>query len=261
MTIRGKFRPWRCEGNPRTGWGRTPQLRPRHSNLQPIVNLDSLHAQPTDPFSEVLQSWYLPDWQAGLAEFRAPWGIAVPQGLATFYVVLGGPCLLTCEEAKTRSQLNVGDVLLLPHGSAHRLQDQPDSPARSLAGGFDSGDSRGGSGLSLEPTTGLIYGCFSVGQHVFQPVTGGLPPVVRLKAESFDALRGCAAIAKMVVDQQAVAAPVGTRLSTNSFESCSFRRSVPSSSGMAMPATRRLTPRERRGSRPPWTKRSVLPWG
>jgi AraC-like DNA-binding protein len=181
--------------------------RAGHSNLQPIVNSSRRHSLPPDPLSEVLQRWYLPDWRAGLAEFQAPWGITVPQGLAAFYVVLSGPCLLTCEKTETRSQLSVGDVLLLPHGSAHRLQDQPDSPAMSFPECFDSGGSRGERRRGLEPTTKLIYGCFSVERHVFQPVTGGLPPVIRLRADSFLALRGYSAIAQMVADEQVAAAP------------------------------------------------------
>ena len=34
-----------------------------HLSSQPIVNSTSLHSLPTDPFSEVLQRWYLPDWR------------------------------------------------------------------------------------------------------------------------------------------------------------------------------------------------------
>jgi AraC family transcriptional regulator, alkane utilization regulator len=171
------------------------------------VNSSSLNTQPADPFSEVLQRWYLPGWHAGLAEFDRPWGISVPQGLAALYVLLSGPCLLTLEEVGTQDQLQSGEVVLLPHGSAHRLRDKPDSPTTPFSGSFEQACHRPGCAQDLEPPTRLVFGCFSLESYGFQPVTSGLPQAVRLNADSFQALRGYRTIAQLVADEQAAAAP------------------------------------------------------
>jgi len=58
------------------------------------MNTDIQSTQPTDPVSEVLRALFLPGWRAGLAALRVSVGIAVPQGLASFYLVLAGRVLL-----------------------------------------------------------------------------------------------------------------------------------------------------------------------
>lgn len=86
-----------------------------------------IQAKPTDPLSESLRAWLLPGWWAGLAEFDAPWGIAVPHGLGSLYVVLAGRCCLTLADGSQREEIEAGDVLLLSRGVAYRLQDGPES--------------------------------------------------------------------------------------------------------------------------------------
>lgn len=171
------------------------------------MNSNSQYAAPADPFSQVLHGWHPPDWFAGLAELNSPWGISVPEGLASLFVVLGGRCLLTVGELGTRDVLESGDVLLLAHGSAHRLQDKPNSPTTPLRAGFGRECRHLPCPHEAMPSTKLIYGCFSVASHGFQTLTAGFPSVVRLKVESCQSLRGCRALAEVVASEQSMAAP------------------------------------------------------
>src|SRR5579863_6616863 len=81
-----------------------------------------------------------------LSDLGAPWGFWVDgSATAKFHLVLDGRAMLTLGEPGTApAELSAGDLVLLPHGSAHLTQDHRDSPAppldqilaeRSLAGG------------------------------------------------------------------------------------------------------------------------------
>ncbi len=176
-----------------------------------MVNSYNQSAALADPFSEVLHGWIPPNWFAGLAELSSPWGISVPERMASLFVVLGDRCLLTFEECEAQQMLQDGDVLLLTQGDAIRLQDRPDSPTMPLRADF--GKSGGHlvcaheAAPSTRPSGRLIYGCFSVACHGFQALTAGFPPVVRLNAESCPDLQGCQALAGLVANEQSLSAP------------------------------------------------------
>ncbi|WP_221927836.1 cupin domain-containing protein [Isoptericola variabilis] len=64
--------------------------------------------------------------------FAAPWGIAMPAlpGVLLFHLLLEGEAVVEVEGE--RHPLGVGDLLLVPHGTGHRILSSPDAPARSL---------------------------------------------------------------------------------------------------------------------------------
>ncbi|WP_287196480.1 cupin domain-containing protein [Mesorhizobium sp.] len=76
----------------------------------------------SDLLSEVLQDLRLSNATYGRSELTAPWGIQVPfkEGVR-FHFVAEGRCLMRSDGLKP-VMMNKGDVVLLPHGSAHELR-------------------------------------------------------------------------------------------------------------------------------------------
>ncbi|HEX4661633.1 MAG TPA: AraC family transcriptional regulator [Streptosporangiaceae bacterium] len=67
-----------------------------------------------------------------VSDFAAPWGFEVERSpVAKFHVVLHGAASLALGDGKPVA-LASGDLVLLPHGDGHIVQDQPGSPARPL---------------------------------------------------------------------------------------------------------------------------------
>ncbi len=65
----------------------------------------------------------------------APWGFGVhARGLAAFHVVVSGDCWLQVDADGEPRRLHAGDLVILPHGNAHWLRDDPDSGAFALEG-------------------------------------------------------------------------------------------------------------------------------
>ncbi len=129
------------------------------------------------------------DVQANLyfrAAFSAPFSVAVPADRRRIRFHLG--CrgkswvgLLTGEQA-TYGQ---GDLILVPHGSAHVLADGPNTPALPLDDVLKQATSErvgciayGGKGAAVE----LVCGHFGFNEDIVHPVVESLPPLIHIKA-------------------------------------------------------------------------------
>jgi AraC-like DNA-binding protein len=88
---------------------------------------------PNDLLSEVLQDLRLARASYGRSELTAPWAIEIPykEGIR-FHFVAEGSCWML-SDAQAPLALETGDVVLLPHGSAHVIADQPSRRPKSLA--------------------------------------------------------------------------------------------------------------------------------
>lgn len=77
----------------------------------------------TDPLSEILQDLRLAKADYGRSEFTAPWGLHVPHkdGVRLHFVVEGAVTLW--QEKHDTIRLEAGDLVLLPHGTAHVMAD------------------------------------------------------------------------------------------------------------------------------------------
>ncbi len=86
-----------------------------------------------DLLSEVLQDLRLSNATYGRSELTAPWGIQIPfkEGVR-FHFVAEGRCLMRSDGLKP-VMMNEGDVVLLPHGSAHEIANDPTCATRPLA--------------------------------------------------------------------------------------------------------------------------------
>ncbi len=160
----------------------------------------------SDPLSAVLRRWSLPCRRTGLARLNAPWAFAVPRGAAALYVVLGGECLLTVESGAAAERLQPGDILLLTHGDAHRLQDRLDSPLQPFPEGLDAARRETPEDMA-PPSAHLLFACFSLESYGDHSTTHGLPERIRLTLDASPTLRGFETIAQLVAAEQAAAAP------------------------------------------------------
>jgi AraC-like DNA-binding protein len=131
-----------------------------------------------------------------LSDLGAPWGFWVDgSATAKFHLVLDGRATLTLEEpGATPAELSAGDLVLLPHGSAHLMQDRRDSPAppldqilaeRPLAGGPGHPEAAerlayGGDG----PRTTLLCGGFALATGLPENLLSLLPVILVLDTTS-----------------------------------------------------------------------------
>ncbi|WP_129843445.1 AraC family transcriptional regulator [Streptomyces sp. RFCAC02] len=111
----------------------------------------------------------------------APFGRWFPASRAAgFHVVLDGTCWLLPPGAEPIA-LDTGDVVFLPHGSAHGLADAPTTPVREVPAP-DAGIRHGaGDG---DPTVVLLCGAYLLDRADLHPLLGELPEIVHLPARN-----------------------------------------------------------------------------
>ncbi|MBN1344742.1 MAG: AraC family transcriptional regulator [Phycisphaerae bacterium] len=82
----------------------------------------------TDPLSDALEGLECRVGMAGQRRLAAPWGLEVPGEHPWFYVFLEGTGVATIAEGGVHLPLQAGDLLLIPRGCRHALQDQVHTP-------------------------------------------------------------------------------------------------------------------------------------
>jgi AraC-like DNA-binding protein len=153
-----------------------------------------------DVLSDVLASVRFRSTLMCRSELSAPWGFAVlGREFATFHVVLRGAACVEVDGVDGITRLSEGDLIILPHGSAHVVRDSPTSPATRLeqliaGGGLDArGTLRSGGG---GPRTVLVCGGFYFEDRATNPLLTSLPKLIHLRGRS----RGVASWVKMTLD-------------------------------------------------------------
>jgi AraC-like DNA-binding protein len=88
--------------------------------------------KPIDPLGEALHFLRMSGIFYTRSEFTAPWGLALPalEDCLMFHVVTSGRCWL--EVGGEQRALRPGDLVLVPHGTGHRLTSEPDAVAAGL---------------------------------------------------------------------------------------------------------------------------------
>jgi AraC-like DNA-binding protein len=153
-----------------------------------------------DVLSDVLASVRFRSTIMCRSELTAPWGFAVlGRDFATFHVVLEGGGFVEVDGVEGRIRLSEGDLVILPHGSAHVVRDSPSSPATRLeeliAGG--SLDVRGtlrSGGRGARSV--LVCGGFYFEDRNTNPLLSSLPRIIHLRGRS----RGVAGWVKLTLD-------------------------------------------------------------
>jgi AraC-like DNA-binding protein len=113
---------------------------------------------PPDTFSSVLQDLRLSAAHYCQCEVYEPWGINLPaKREAMVHFILSGQCWLQLS-SENPAHLYAGDIVILPHGTGHRLFSKPGVETHSIE--------------SMAPQL--------LGDHSFRLRTGGRGPVTRL---------------------------------------------------------------------------------
>lgn len=158
-----------------------------------VRSVELLTATRDDDLSVLLERINVRSVVFCLSDLGAPWGFWVDgSATAKFHLVLDGRAVLTLgEPGAAPAELSAGDLVLLPHGSAHLMQDRRDSPAppldgilaeRSLAGGPEAAErlAYGGDG----PRTSLLCGGFALAPGLPENLLSLLPAVLVLDTTS-----------------------------------------------------------------------------
>ncbi|MDZ5446947.1 AraC family transcriptional regulator [Micromonospora sp. 4G57] len=134
-----------------------------------------------DVFSEVIGSM-----RTGRAKFARTrhlgrWGNRFgPHAGAGFHIVLAGSCWLVPAQGEP-VQLSAGDVVLLPHGTAHGLTDSPDRTLAALPPDTDGPDD--GDGDQDVGSATLLCGAYRLDHTQAHPFLRSLPQVIHLPAQ------------------------------------------------------------------------------
>lgn len=122
------------------------------------------------------------------AELTAPYSIAVPEDREEirFHVANEGPCWIELPSGES-TFFSAGDLVLVPHGTAHVLADSPRSPPVPLSNilvesGFDGTGPLvfGGGGTKTE----VVCGHFSFAQEIIHPIIASLPALIHIKGDT-----------------------------------------------------------------------------
>lgn len=137
-----------------------------------------------DPITDVFAAMHVASAVYGSLEATAPWGIRSDAGpYARLGMVVQGGCWLTVQGVDAPVRLSACDCFLLPHGSAHSLQDDLDTPLRPMCEVVRANDCHRGRILRIggggEPAT-IIIGKFLFDAPAPHPLHDALPPLLHI---------------------------------------------------------------------------------
>jgi AraC-like DNA-binding protein/mannose-6-phosphate isomerase-like protein (cupin superfamily) len=146
-----------------------------------------LNEHRNDGLSELLRAIDVRSAVYCVSELTAPWGFRVEgSNVPKFHLVLEGACVLTLHSGESLP-LECGDLVLLPAGDEHVLQDRPNSAIRHLdriLAEYRTDDdgplTYGGEGLR----TPLLCGGFVLSESLPRHVLDLLPRVLHLDAST-----------------------------------------------------------------------------
>jgi AraC-like DNA-binding protein len=144
----------------------------------------------SDPLSYALASLSWSTWRAGVLRQRAPWGVQVADGHASFYAVRQGEAWLTSPHWPAPVRLQTGDIALIPRGSGHRLQDSPDNDTAEhfdqLADGLNQDEQNGNGQANV---TCVIYGYTAGNGSGANPLHAHLSTLIQLNVSQYAQLQ------------------------------------------------------------------------
>ncbi len=148
--------------------------------------MESLTAPRADDLSVLLDRINVRSAVFCLSDLGAPWGLRVDgSAAAKFHLVLDGRAMLTLSDpGATRAELSAGELVLLPHGSAHLMQDRRDSPARPLDHILDERPLEAGERLTYGgdgPRTTLLCGGFALASGLPESLLSLLPVMLGVR--------------------------------------------------------------------------------
>ncbi|MBX9797627.1 AraC family transcriptional regulator [Sphingomonas sp.] len=115
-------------------------------------------------------------------DFRPPFGVELPAlpRTARFHLALQGSCWVQLGSGAS-ARLSPGDLVLVPHGAAHRLLSAEGAPAAMLATPPVVSPLRAGQGPA-ESACRLVCGHFTVAAGADHPLLRALPELIHITA-------------------------------------------------------------------------------
>lgn len=169
---------------------------------------------PPQMLGEVLAALELqaqPGWCAALSR---PFSVAVPEDrrVLRLYAVGAGSCALALE-GRPLLHFGSGDLVLLPHGSAHVLCDAPGAPPVALAellahGGPEAGGRPPSGGRG--PVTRLVCAQLGLADGLRHPFVDALPPLLHVPADGVASQAWIEPVLRQI-DREARRRPAGSR--------------------------------------------------
>lgn len=155
-----------------------------------------------DVLADILQSIHLHSTLFCQATMGAPWGLSMPRReVASFHIVTGGTCWLTVEGGDEPVLLSESDLVILPHGHAHTMTDDPNTPVTRLedliptrTGEKEGVFSGGGEGS----VTTLVCGGLQLEEYTTTPLYSILPTLLHLSSQQGQAMPWLREIVELV---------------------------------------------------------------
>ena len=88
-----------------------------------------------DALTDILNTLRLGSSLYFRTELSSPWGVEVPPkaSVARFHIVIRGQCWLRVDGESEGTFMSNGDLVIIPHGAAHVLADEPSRPIKPLS--------------------------------------------------------------------------------------------------------------------------------
>lgn len=154
----------------------------------------------TDSITEVLDRLYLPEWSATELVLDPPWGIAIPAGTVSMFVILQGEGYLQLEKSVGDPvHLISGDHAIVTRGEAHRLT--RDRAGEALPIEQLQVQSRWNPRARGE-STAVLVAQFRVDCLTQNPLYFGLPDLVQLNHRRDKALATCLPLLDLIQQTQ-----------------------------------------------------------
>ncbi len=139
-----------------------------------------------DPLTDILTTLQMKGTLYFRTDFRAPWGVEVPQHnlVVRFHLVIRGSVWLNVDQ-KSPICLQRGDLALIPHGACHFLRDRPERETVPIHCVLDETAYHGAADLRYGgqgESTILVCGHFAFSDEVLHPILQALPPTMHIRA-------------------------------------------------------------------------------
>lgn len=116
--------------------------------------------------------------------FCSPWGMEISQSpRASFHIVVRGQCWLRMAGLEQPMLLSGGDILVLPHGTAHQISAEPDSrclPGEEVVAAYQRGEALF---VGDQENFDIVCGYFEFDQQWSHPLISALPKLIHLRPE------------------------------------------------------------------------------
>jgi len=140
-----------------------------------------------DPLSDILRALRMKGTIYFRTDFNPPWGVAVPEfsNVARFHLAARGSCWVRVAGEEQPVHLAQGDLIVIPHGAAHVLADDPDREPSSLDDVLEKSGFKGTGALVYGGEDGgrstqLICGHFAFDDTAIHPLLEALPRYIHI---------------------------------------------------------------------------------